>query len=69
MDVQTESAIFKALSDYATGKTVFVISHRLSAIRHADIIIAIKNGRIEQKGNHEALMQTENIYSELYNTK
>ena len=69
MDVQTETAIFKALSDYAVGKTVFVISHRLSAIRHADIIIAIKNGRIEQKGNHEALMQTENIYSELYNTK
>lgn len=66
MDVQTETAIFKALAEYATGRTVFVISHRLSAIRHADIIIAIKNGRIEQKGTHEALMKTENIYSELY---
>ncbi|HUR30989.1 MAG TPA: ATP-binding cassette domain-containing protein, partial [Saprospiraceae bacterium] len=66
MDVQTETAIFKALADYASGRTVFVISHRLSAIRHADIIIAIKNGRIEEKGTHEALMKTENIYSELY---
>lgn len=69
MDVQTETAIFKALAEYSAGKTVFVISHRLSAIRHADIIIAIKNGRIEEKGTHEALMKTENIYSELYNSK
>lgn len=69
MDVQTETAIFKGLAQYASGRTVFIISHRLSAIRHADIIIAIKDGRIEEKGTHDALMKGENIYSELYNHK
>jgi ABC-type multidrug transport system fused ATPase/permease subunit len=69
MDVQTETAIFKGLAEYSLGRTVFIISHRLSAIRHADIIIAIKNGKIEDKGTHEALMQSDNIYSELVNQK
>ena len=69
MDVQTETAIFKGLAEYSKGRTVFIISHRLSAIRHADIIIAIKNGKIEDKGTHEALMQGDNIYSELVNQK
>lgn len=69
MDVQTEAAIFKGLAQYGSNKTVFVISHRLSTIRHADIIIAIKNGRIEQKGTHEALMEGDNVYSQLYHHK
>jgi ABC-type multidrug transport system fused ATPase/permease subunit len=69
MDVQTEAAIFKGLAQYGSDKTVFVISHRLSTIRHADIIIAIKNGRIEQKGTHEALIAGDNVYSQLYHHK
>lgn len=69
MDVQTETAIFRGLAQHSSNKTVFIISHRLSAIRHADIIIAIKDGKIEEKGSHDALMQSENIYSELYNHK
>jgi ABC-type multidrug transport system fused ATPase/permease subunit len=69
MDVQTETAIFKGLAEYSKGRTVFIISHRLSAIRHADIIIAIRNGTIEEKGTHEALMQSDNIYSVLVNQK
>jgi len=69
MDVQTETAIFKGLAEYSLDKTVLIISHRLSAIRHADMIIAIKNGKIEDKGTHEALMKGDNIYSELVNQK
>jgi ABC-type multidrug transport system fused ATPase/permease subunit len=69
MDVQTEAAIFKGLAQYGSDKTVFVISHRLSTIRHADIIIAIKNGHIEQKGTHEALIEGDNVYSQLYHHK
>ncbi|HZV44181.1 MAG TPA: ABC transporter ATP-binding protein [Saprospiraceae bacterium] len=69
MDVQTETAIFKGLAEYSVDKTVLIISHRLSAIRHADMIIAIKNGKIEDKGTHEALMKGDNIYSELVNQK
>jgi ATP-binding cassette subfamily B protein len=66
MDVQTEAAIFRGLAQYGADKTVFVISHRLSTIRHADVIIAIKNGRIEQKGTHEALIHGDNVYAQLY---
>jgi ATP-binding cassette subfamily B protein len=66
MDVQTEAAIFRGLAQYGADKTVFVISHRLSTIRHADVIIAIKNGRIEQKGTHDALIKGDNVYAQLY---
>ncbi|MBA2761486.1 MAG: ABC transporter ATP-binding protein, partial [Segetibacter sp.] len=55
MDVQTESKIFKALSTYSAGRTVFIISHRLSTIRQADLIISIKDGQIAEKGTHESL--------------
>lgn len=66
MDVQTEAKIFKALSSYSAGKTVFIISHRLSTIRHADMIISIKDGRIAEKGTHESLLKEGKVYAELH---
>ena len=66
MDVQTESKIFKALATYCAGKTVFIISHRLSTIRHADLIISIKDGNIVEKGTHEALLKEGKVYAELH---
>jgi ABC-type multidrug transport system fused ATPase/permease subunit len=66
MDMQTEAKIFKALSSYSAGKTVFIISHRLSTIRHADLIVTIKDGHIHEKGTHEALLKGDKVYSELY---
>lgn len=66
MDVQTEAKIFKALSTYAAGKTVFIISHRLSTIRHADLIVSIKDGKIAEKGTHEALLKGGKVYAELH---
>lgn len=69
MDVQTESEIFKALNAYSAGRTVFIISHRLSTIQHADTIIAIKDGVIAEEGTHEDLMKEGNIYAALYNFK
>ncbi|WP_207495200.1 ABC transporter ATP-binding protein [Aridibaculum aurantiacum] len=66
MDVQTEAKIFKALSTYSAGRTVFIISHRLSTVRHADMIISIKDGVIVEKGNHETLLQGGKVYAEFY---
>ncbi|MDQ3073042.1 MAG: ABC transporter ATP-binding protein/permease [Bacteroidota bacterium] len=66
MDVQTEAKIFKALSVYSAGKTVFIISHRLSTIRHADLIISVKDGMIAEKGTHETLLKEGKVYAELY---
>jgi ABC-type multidrug transport system fused ATPase/permease subunit len=69
LDVQTEGQIFKALSHYAFNHTVFIISHRLSTISHADMIIAIKDGVLVEEGTHEDLLKEGNIYAELYNYK
>jgi ATP-binding cassette, subfamily B, bacterial len=66
MDVQTEAKIFKALSTYSAGKTVFIISHRLSTIRHADLIISIKDGEIAEKGTHESLLKEGKVYAEFH---
>ena len=66
MDVQTEAKIFKALSTYAAGRTVFIISHRLSTIRHADLIISIKDGEIAEQGTHENLLKEGKVYAELH---
>ena len=66
MDVQTESKIFKALATYSAGRTVFIISHRLSTIRHADLIISIKDGKIAEKGTHETLLKEGKVYAELH---
>jgi ABC-type multidrug transport system fused ATPase/permease subunit len=66
LDVQTESKIFKALAEYTIGRTVFIISHRLSTIKHADLIVTIKDGAIAEKGTHESLVKEDKVYAELY---
>lgn len=67
MDVQTEAKIFKALSAFSAGRTVFIISHRLSTIRQADLIISIKDGEIAEKGTHESLLKEGKVYAEFHN--
>lgn len=66
LDVQTEAKIFKALATYSAGRTVFIISHRISTIRHADMIISIKDGKIVEKGTHESLLKEGKVYAELH---
>ncbi len=66
LDVQTEAKIFKALAAYSAGRTVFIISHRLSTIRHADLIISIKDGALAEKGTHDTLVKEGKVYAELY---
>ena len=66
VDALTESKIFKALGQFTEGKTVFLISHRLSTIKHADQIITIKDGQVVERGTHQSLLQENNVYAGLY---
>ena len=66
VDALTESRIFNALDVFSKGKTVFLISHRLSTIKHADQIITIKDGCIVEKGTHQSLLAANNVYADLY---
>ena len=66
LDVQTEARIFNDLAEYAKGKTVFIISHRLSTIQKADLIVTIKDGVIAEKGTHESLLNKNSVYADLY---
>ena len=66
VDALTEAKIFEALNDFAKGRTVFLISHRLSTIRHADQIITIKDGQVVERGTHQSLLQENKVYAGLY---
>lgn len=66
LDVQTEANIFKALNSISAGRTVFIISHRLSTIKQADLIISIKDGRIAEIGTHDSLLKEGKVYAELH---
>ena len=49
-----------------TGRTTFVIAHRLSTVRNADCIMVLEQGRIIERGTHDELMATSKIYQEIY---
>ena len=66
LDALTEAHIFKKLNTFSKGKTIFIISHRLSTIKHADKIIAIKDGQIVEDGTHESLINHNSLYANLY---
>jgi ABC-type multidrug transport system fused ATPase/permease subunit len=66
VDALTEAKIFEALSIFSKGKTVFLISHRLSTLKHADQIITIKNGVVAEQGTHQSLLANEKDYADLY---
>jgi ABC-type multidrug transport system fused ATPase/permease subunit len=66
VDALTEAKIFEAISRFAKGKTVFLISHRLSTIKHADQIITIKDGQVVERGTHQSLLEENKVYAGLY---
>jgi ATP-binding cassette subfamily B multidrug efflux pump len=66
VDTQTEEAILNNLKEVMSGHTGIIISHRISALRHADEIIVLDHGRIAERGSHEELLEKGGLYQELY---
>ena len=66
LDTESESYIQKSLNELMKNRTTFVIAHRLSTIRKADQILVIEEGRIAERGTHDALLAAEGRYHELY---
>lgn len=69
VDTRTEILIQKAMDALTSGRTSFSIAHRLSTIKNADLIIVMKDGNIVETGNHDSLMKTGGLYSEIYNSQ
>ena len=66
VDVGTESLIQRALSDVTERRTTFVIAHRLSTVRNADLILVLDRGRIVEQGSHEELLERDGYYRRIY---
>ena len=66
IDTLTEKAIQQAISVVTRGRTCFVIAHRLSTITNADLILAVRDGKIEERGTHSELMKKKGYYYSLY---
>jgi len=66
LDTESESLVQSALQNLMTGRTVFVVAHRLSTVRRADRILVLENGMIVDEGNHERLMGRTGTYRRLY---
>ncbi len=69
VDTRTEVLIQEAMDRLMQGRTSFVIAHRLSTIRNADLILVMKDGDVIESGTHEALIQQNGFYAELYNSQ
>ena len=69
IDTRTEVRIQKAFMTMMRGRTSFIVAHRLSTIREADIILVMKDGKIIEQGNHETLLAKNGFYANLYNSQ
>lgn len=69
IDTRTETKIQKAFSKMMEGRTSFIVAHRLSTIREADVILVMRDGKIVETGRHEELLEKGGFYAELYNSQ
>ena len=66
IDTRTESIVQQGMDALMKGRTVFVIAHRLSTVRNADVIMVLENGRIIERGSHDQLIAQRGRYYQLY---
>ena len=69
IDTRTEIKIQQAFAKMMEGRTSFIVAHRLSTIREADVILVMKDGNIIEQGSHEDLLTKNGFYAELYNSQ
>ena len=69
IDTRTEIKIQQAFSRMMQGRTSFVVAHRLSTIKHSDLILVMKDGNIIEQGTHAQLMEKNGFYAALYNSR
>lgn len=69
IDTRTEVLIQNAFARMMNGRTSFIVAHRLSTIREADVILVMKDGHIIEKGTHESLLEAGGFYADLYNSQ
>ena len=69
IDTRTEVRIQKAFARMMQGRTSFIVAHRLSTIREADVILVMKDGHIVEQGNHDELLAQGGFYAKLYNSQ
>jgi ATP-binding cassette subfamily B protein len=66
VDTMTEVTIQAALARLLAGRTSFVVAHRLSTVRHADLVLVLDEGRIAERGTHDELLRRNELYAEMY---
>lgn len=69
IDTRTEIRIQRAFQTMMEGRTSFIVAHRLSTIRNADVILVMRDGRIIEQGTHETLMKQNGFYAQMYNSR
>ena len=69
IDTRTEIYIQKAFNELMKNKTTFIVAHRLSTIKEADLIIVMDNGKVVEQGNHKELLEKGGFYADLYNSQ
>ncbi len=69
IDTRTEQKIQRAFAEMMQGRTSFVVAHRLSTVRDADVILVMRDGNIVEQGNHDTLLAKKGLYAQLYNSQ
>lgn len=69
IDTRTEIKVQEAFGEMMRGRTSFVVAHRMSTIRSADVILVMKDGRVIEQGTHDELLKMNGFYSNLYNSQ